>query len=1391
MRRHVTTYRLAVAGLTVLLALIVALNGLGSFYTDIKPEVYLAPWRMVGQYLSAWTGTPYLGSANFNVGLVPVLLVTSALRGIGLSPEWTFKIFHFVLWVGAAWGAARLLRHLSARAGRWAGLAVGVLYLANPYSIQAGATLAILLPYALFPWMLIAFIRALRQEGGWASWRAWAWPAVFGLIFFAMSGMNVAIVPIFELFALIPLMIFARLDWGLTWRHILGVLGRCAVFVVGVSIYWLVPSAAALQHGSQIVDTSETITGIAKVASFPEVLRGLGLWPLYGMGDQGAWVPQDAVYLTSPLVMILTICWPTLGMVALRWCRGLLRGFVTVAVAVAAVVMVGAFPSENDPASPFGHVLVWFLHLPGMAAFRTTNKIGALLALGLALAIGFAALRIGPRLMRRDGAAPVIWAVTFGLLFAWTLPALTNRLYTSQMNIPDYWHQAANALNNGDHSSSVLFLPGQTRPSYRWTAQRPDDVANSLLTRNAIIPETTPNASAPGGNFLAAMDDTLQAGIVPPSTMSDYARYLGAGQILLRHDTRWEDDGGARPATTDQVMSRDPGLRGEANYGAPGEFVSGGAADGYSAQESQLPPLQVYGVKDARTSVRAEATGNSVLVAGDGWSVPEMSAAGLLKRTPTFQYAQNVPAPKLPSRLGSGHTLVISDTNARRAAIPSRLTDGEGALLTADQSAPEMRTLGNNPDDQTVLVRSGAKVSATTEGATFFGLPYGVASNALDGDPSTSWLFGDFDRAKGQVLTVREPSPVTFDKIRIAQADAGSSKIDEVTVRAGSKKVTRRLPDSGYATFDMGGVSASKVTVRIDSQRGSGYSLVGISDIQMAGPKAVRTARTPITLSNRYRQLSAAEKKAFDNTPLDVLLRRVQNTSSTHDDTETGLRRIVTLPDERTFTTSAKVRVSGGPMEQAYDKVAGFPNSIKASSSDFYFHLSNARASLAADGTSKTAWVPGGTMKGAWWQLEGPRRSIHQVTIDQQHGPGDSTGDNTMWATHVTVTVDGAKVASGDVRTDGKTTLKFPAHTGKTVRVTIDKTSGPLKGVPARFTSIDTGLTMRPTTPGPQDSVAGSDSRCLTVATVDGKPVRMRPTTDQLADVDEQGTSWVGCGNLTLEPGERRIEQAPGFTLDSLELKDVQSQHRSAPTAPVYHVSHDGSSSKTISLTSQGSSAVVISQSYDPRWHATANGKDLGAPQIIDGYSVGWILPKAGHYKITIRYAPQTMANVAIGVSIAALLAAIALVVLALVRRTLFDLDAVPDERDQPVAALLPGMPRVVTEVLLVLLATFCVGWAGLVAGLALVAVLRWRRVPSWWLQLAGAVLVVVSMVVYLIVLGDLRGHISADGVTKSMWPHYLAGAGMVIALTGALRGRGRPPAQPHGHHAAQEDGHG
>lgn len=1415
----ITRFRATVAGLVLLLTAIVFLNGLGEFNTDIKPEVYIAPGDMLGRYISAWQSSPYLGSPNFNVGLVPVLLVVGALRGIGLSPEWAFKVFHLGLWLLAAVGAARLLRHVAPRAGRWGGLAAGVLYLANPYTIQAGATLAIALPMALLPWQVLCLVRALQAP------RSWRWPAAFGLTFFLMSGMNVAVVPLLQLLAIVPVVIAARVRAGLAWRDALRVVARCALFVVGVSLYWLVPAVSARATGAQIVEASETLSGIAMVSSYPEVLRGVGLWPLYGQGgDETAWVPQHAVYVASPMIIALTILWPVLALLSLRFARGPVRAALVGSIALAAVIMVGLFPSESSPASPFGALLRGLLQQPALAAFRTTNKIGAVLVLAFALALGLAVVRVLPWLWRRPGAPPVVAVVLAVVLGAWTLPAIGGRLYISPMNIPSYWKEAARAADQGNPSSTTLLLPGQVRPDYRWTVERPDDLTNSLMRRDAVLPDTTPNASPPGVNFLSALDATVQSGQAPEATVSTFARYLGSDKVLLRHDTAWEDDGGARPAVTSRLLAEDPGLFGAGNFGRLGQFMMPPDGSGPSYGETALPPVQLYDVRDARTAARVVPTAGQLVVAGDGFAFPSMTEAGLLRDTPAVRYAQDVSAQQLARSLPTTGRMVITDTNARRDAIPNRLTAGQGPLLPASEELTQSRTLGTDPSDQTVLAASGARVTASSSGAAFFDLPYGIPELAVDGDPDTGWRFGDFQRGVGQTLTVQFPEPVRLDTVPVSQLDLGGVSIDRVTLTAGGRSASARLPEAGKsAELDLGGVRADRVTLRIDSLRGEGYSLVGIAELGLPGPKPVRAARTPTTFSERYAALDARGKQQFGRTPLDVLLRRVANEPQPNDDSEAGLRRVVALPDARTYRTSADVRVDG-PLEPMYDRVAGLDPSIRVQSSGFFFDNPDVRASQAADGDNGTAWVPGNALRGGWWEISGPQRDIDQVTINQVPLP-ERSNDNTQFAGRVRISVDGRAVQDATLR-PGRSSVPLPEGTrGRTVRVTVLGVDGPSDGTPARFTEIDTGLRTRAASAADRRA----DTRCQTVATVDGQPLRMRPGRDtQLVGTGQPGTAWIGCGELDLDPGTHRIDPVDGFVLDNLDLRDTVEGTAPADP-PQVSITRDRPSVKTLEVAEgDGPYYVLAGTSIDPRWSATLeDGTDLGPPVLVDGFSAGWLVPDGGAHTITLRYDPQRWSTVALVVSGAVVVLATLLTLMVWPRRrrsaapgrddaTDTDTDAADatdvatgataasgptgqtgptgataasavdaptgaDEGDEADSAdesrgtsLLGRLawrawPRVAKEALLVLLATFAVGVPGLVAGLAAVLLLR-RSVRPTRLLYAGAGLVLASIVVYLAGLGDALGKVSADAVASSMWPHYLAGGGLVLALVGALR---------------------
>src|SRR6266511_3675863 len=178
-RRLPGSAELAAYALFAALALAALLvPGWGLFAPDTKPELYLAPGRALRAVLAAWRPDPYLGQPSFDAGAAPAALAVAVIRALGADAWLAVRLWRAVLLLVAGWGAARLFHHLTAgdRAVPQRSLAAGrvaaaVVYVANPYVVVAGATNPVLLPYALLPWLLLAFAGSLREP------RSWRWPA--------------------------------------------------------------------------------------------------------------------------------------------------------------------------------------------------------------------------------------------------------------------------------------------------------------------------------------------------------------------------------------------------------------------------------------------------------------------------------------------------------------------------------------------------------------------------------------------------------------------------------------------------------------------------------------------------------------------------------------------------------------------------------------------------------------------------------------------------------------------------------------------------------------------------------------------------------------------------------------------------------------------------------------------------------------------------------------------------------------------------------------------------------------------------------------------------------------------------------------------------------------
>ena len=389
-----TGERQLLLALAMLLVVVVLANDWAVLTPDTKPEIFLAPWRTAARFALPWLDSPSLGAPSFNVGVSPVAAVVGVLEA-GMPPWLAMRVWRILLLLVAAWGARRLYRDLvdgssaDTAAGR---VAVAVAYVANPYVVSGGGTTPTILPYALLPWFVLLTRRAMRD-------RSWATACLAALALAGTSGLNAGVVGLLQLVALVPLGAYVLAVDRVRLRHAAAAMLRIGAVAFGLSLYWLVPTFGAVAAGTTAAASTESIEAINVASSFAEVVRGLGLWTLYGGAAKLPFTPGHISYLTAPVVVLLTYLPVAFGAVGARMRARPVTFLGAGLLLTGALVMVGTFP--DDGPSAWGRAVRTVLDdVPGAVAFRTTNKAGAVLELGVALLVAAACVEVARRVRR-------------------------------------------------------------------------------------------------------------------------------------------------------------------------------------------------------------------------------------------------------------------------------------------------------------------------------------------------------------------------------------------------------------------------------------------------------------------------------------------------------------------------------------------------------------------------------------------------------------------------------------------------------------------------------------------------------------------------------------------------------------------------------------------------------------------------------------------------------------------------------------------------------------------------------------------------------------------------------------------------------------------------------
>jgi hypothetical protein len=273
--------------------------------------------------------------------------------------------------------------------------------------------------------------------------------------------------------------------------------------------------------------------------------------------------------------------------------------------------------------------------------------------------------------------------------------------------------------------------------------------------------------------------------------------------------------------------------------------------------------------------------------------------------------------------------------------------------------------------------------------------------------------------------------------------------------------------------------------------------------------------------------------------------------------------------------------------------------------------------------------------------------------------------------TRITVVADGVAARTLQL----PTITRGPEGTRRTVDVRFDPVNA--KDVQLRIDDLDPEVTV----PGPDlpavllpvsiaeagiDQVpvpaapARVDSGCRDdLVQVDGRPF---PVAIRGARVDaRRGLDVVACDpSLALDAGSNTLTTAEGldtgWNVDRVVLSSDTSGQPAAITPAGARLRTSGA---TVRVTSSNADSyhlrvrtdgspfwLVLGQSHNDGWEATAAGHDLGTPTLVNGFANGWqVRPgRAGTIDVVLRWTPQRLVWVGLGVSALAVIVCIAMV---------------------------------------------------------------------------------------------------------------------------------------------------
>lgn len=1204
----------------------------GRYVGDNRYELFANPARRAAKGLALWDGSRGLGRVRDDLWPGEVLGV-GVLRGLGLSTITAEHLFHALVLTICGVGTVALIRLFRPRIGV-EHLLAGVLAMFGPFSAAFLIPSGLYLQVALAPWLVVCAYRGIHDD------RRWRWAAAFALVVFLPGNHDLPGL-VYSALSLVVLVVYVVvIDRSARVRDVVGWAVRAGALTVWVSTAMMVKTYFAAAALGQRLNDTESAESAALASSWSESFRGLGNWLSYFPQEDGLLKPQGTAYLGSTWIILATFGPPIAAVATVAWMRWRPRLLFGMMALVSLVVMVGAYPLD-DQAPIGGFVLRLLRDVPNLAAFRNTYKGAAGLVIGVAVLAAVGTVHGLRRLrVRRPRLAVAGGVLTTAVVLVVAIPFWTGRIYDERQTspeVPRYWSEAMAFLDGQADGSRVLVLPQGTRLGYRW-GWVGDDIFDALLTRDHAVATAVPLSSPLGASMLEAVSQSAADPYYVTGSLAPLAQRLGIDAVVLRNDVHWLDLEQPRPAQY-QGLRNDPDWVRVATFGEPGENTTVDTDITAASQyERTLPPVEVYALRGGATQLRFSNASSASLISGDGFAWTSMAALGLLDDGRPGLPSGALTDEQVVDELTAGAPVVVTDTNRRRLrVIIGYEPDYSHTLAEGEDLDRVPQDLFDTPGSQSVAWFPDAiRITASGNPRTINGsTPWSRPAMAFDGNPLTAWQIRQLEGAEGRRLRVELREAESLSTMRIAPTRA-----------AGASAVQRARVLFSDGTSEDVDLSAGIATVTFEPREVTWFEIeltevdpdaavAGLIDVTVPGLDLREFIQAPEDLFRRG-DADPTVAELLSDAPTSYLFRRSQVAGQP--DEESTIRRRFRTAGTRDVIVRGAYKARATTTDAELARLLG--GDVTASSLRRIDTDLSGWAGYTIDGDRSTGWQ-GPPVQGNAITVRTPQRPLSSVRIVSRAVPGYTPIEEvTVRVGEQAVVVPlelepGCTLGSDDASCAYVGTAQLDATLTDQVLVVLSSVGGPDAALGGKVRIDEIELDGQPNAP-----IAGLDEpfeRCVdldvNIETSPGQvvelPVRLDGTPAQvLAGVS---VPFEGCGPLVLQQGWHRLSLAENAPIDAIEVVTTNPAPSTEAVAGTdLQPTEADPGAYLVEPDVQGTGIVILNQAYDARWRAFAAGDPLGRSLPYDGLN-GWRVDGEGPVEVQLRYPPQRTFRLAVG----------------------------------------------------------------------------------------------------------------------------------------------------------------